>query len=127
MPAFKLIATAAPSAASNTSLTSAFAVPADFTHYAIQMPASFAITASCGLKVLGSDSATGTFYEIGYSNNPATSTSGFAAWSSAGSCAVSGAIVICEALQFAPGYAKIQFQQTATANTNLQIYGRKFD
>lgn len=127
MPAFKLIATATPDAASNTSLTSAFKVDQDFTHYAIQIPSNFAVTASCGLKVLGSDSATGSFFTIGYSNNPATTTSGFAEWSSAGSCAVSGAIVICEALQFAPGYAKLQFQQTATVAASFKIYGRKFD
>lgn len=129
MPTFKLIATATPNAASNTSLTSAFAVEPDFTHYAIMIPsaAAWCATTTCGIKVMASDSQTGTFYSVGYSNNPATSTSGFALWESAGSASVGGGIVICEALQFAPGWAKLQFTQTATANASFKIFGRKFD
>jgi hypothetical protein len=126
---FKIIATAYPDAASNTSLTSAFPISGGFSHFAIMIPAAagFCATATCNVRVLGSDSQTGTFYPIGYSNNPATTTSGFALWESAGSCAVGGAIVICEALQFSPGWAKLQFVQTATAASGFKILGRKFD
>ena len=126
MATFKVVATAKPDAASNTSLTSAFQVPGEFSHFAVLLPANFAITATCGVRILGSDSLTGTYRDVIYSNNPATATSGLAPWQSPGSAAVSGAFVICEALQFVP-FAKLQFQQTCTANTGFVIYGKKFD
>jgi hypothetical protein len=125
MATYKLIANAMPVAASDTSLTSAFAVPGEFTHFMIQFPSAMAATTTCGIQVLGSDSASGTFYTVGYSNNPATATSGFRAWD----CGTDspGNIIICEALQFVPGFAKLKFTNTLTANTGINIWGRKFD
>lgn len=129
MATFKLMAIATPDAASNTSLTSAFPVPGEVSHFMIQIPpgTSWCATTTCGINVLGGESSTGSFYDVAYSNNPATSTSGHAVWSTAGSAAVSGAAIICEALQFVPGFAKLRFLQTVTAATGFKIYARKFD
>jgi len=129
MADFKIVANPSLNAASDTSLTSAFTVPGEFSHYAIKVPPLSgwcATVACCNVRIMGSDSPTGTFYDVGYSNNPATTTSGFALWEMASSSAISGGIVICEALQFTP-YAKLKFTSTATANTAFMIFGRKFD
>ena len=130
MADFKKIITAYPDAASNTSLTSAFTVPGEFSHFAINVPAMsvWAATIACGnVRVLGSPTLTGTYVPVGYSNNPATTTSGFAVWESGMTACISGGIVICEALQFVP-YAKLQFTGTMTAATSpFIVFGRKFD
>lgn len=126
MATYKLIATVYPDAASNTSLSSAFAVPGEYTHFMIEMPNLRAITATCGMQVQGCDSLDGTYYTVGYSNNPATATSGFRAWDAG--TTTPGSMVICEALQFVPGYAKIKFTATLTANAYCaRVFGRKFD
>lgn len=129
MATFKLMANATPDGASNVSRTSAFAVPGEVSHFMIMVPSStiWCATTTCAITVMGSDSATGTFYDVAYSNNPATTTSGHAVWSTAGSAAVSGALIICEALQFVPGFAKLRFAQTVSAATTFKIYARKFD
>lgn len=129
MATFKLMAVAVPNAASNTSRTSAFAVPGEVSHFMIQVPAAttWCVTTTCAIHVMGSQSQTGTFTEVAYSNNPATTTSGHAIWSTAGSATVSGAMIICEALQFVPGWAQLRFVSTVTAATNFNIYARKFD
>lgn len=127
MSDFKFIASANVDAASNTSLTSAIAIPGGFSHFSVEVPAAMAITATAQIRVLGSRTATGTFSEIVYSNNPATSTSGNArAGEISASSVLSGAFVINEALMFAP-FVKFQFSSTATANTAINVYGRKFD
>jgi len=126
MATYKLIATAYPNAASDTSLTSAFKVDPEYTHFAIENKANITDAAtSQGIQVLVSDSATGTFYTVAYSNNPATATSGTRAWDAAEDSA--GYMIICEALQFCPGYAKLRYLATLTANTGIRIWGRKFD
>lgn len=129
MATFKQIAVAKPNAASDTSLTSAFYVPPEFSQFVIKIPALFAVTGTCNVQVLGSDSQTGTFYPIMYSHSPATSVSNYTAsiWKTCASAACSGAWVICEAMAFVPGWAKLQFVSTATANTDFVIYGRKND
>jgi len=131
MRTYKLIATANPSAASNTSLTSSVPIPAEFDEYAILVPASFAITATCGVRVLGAESLAGTYYNVTYSNSPSTATCSLVnqLWQSPASAAVSGAFVMCEALRFVPGYAKFQYINTATANTGaaIKVFARMGD
>lgn len=127
MSVYKFIASANVNAASNTSLTSAIAIPGEFSHFAVEVPAAMAITATAQIRVLGAQTLTGTYREIVYSNNPATSTSGNArAGEISASSVLSGAFVINEAIMFAP-FIRFQFSATATANTALQVYGRKFD
>lgn len=125
MAAFKKIVAA--TIATDGSVTSGFHVPGEFSHFSVMIPTATAwcVTATCQIRILGADSATGTYREIGYSNNPATATSGFRAWDTGGDG--SGKLVICEALQFAPGFAKIQAVNTATASTEFVVYARKFD
>lgn len=127
MADFKRIITAVPNAASNTSLTSSFTVPGEFSHFAVLIPASsgWCVTTTVHVSVQGSVDNT-TFYDVGYSQNPATATSSFALWETVNSHAVSGALVICEAMQFTP-YAKLRFSNTATAAANFYVLGRKFD
>jgi len=130
MATFKKIATATPDAASDTSLTSAFYVPGEFSQYAMRVPALFAITGTCNIQVLGAQTSTGeTFYPVMYSHSPATSTSNYTAaiWKTHASAACSGAWVISEAFAFVPGWAKLQFVTTSTMNTSFAIYGRKED
>ena len=127
MADFKFIASANVDAASNTSLTSAIQIPGGFSHFAIEIPAAMAATATAQLRVLAAATSGGTYRQVVYSNNPATATSGNAfAGEASGSSVLSGAFVINEALMFAP-YVKFQFSATATANTAINVYGRKFD
>lgn len=126
MREFKQIGIAYPDAASGTSLTSALEIPTEFDEYAILVPALAVNTAvCCGVRVLVSDTSTGTYYDVTYSSNPATATSAFTPWQSPGT-APSGAMVMCEALRFCPGYAKFQYLTTATANTGaaIRVFGR---
>lgn len=127
MATFKVIATATVDAASDTSLTSAFAVPGEMSHYAIAFPDIYAVTATCNVHILVSDSSTGTFKRVQYSANPSTAVTAVSGepWSTG--IDSENRMVICEALMFAPSHAKLQFVRTATANTDFVIYGRKFD
>lgn len=130
MAIYKAVATATPDAASNTSLTSAFAIPTEYEQFAIRVPPLFAITATCGIKILGAATSTGeTFLTVMYGNSPATTTSNtlISNWESPHSAACTGAYIICEGMAFVPGWAKLQFTATATMNTNFVIYGRKKD
>ena len=127
MSEFKFIASANVNAASNTSLTSAIQIPGNFSHFAVEVPAAMCITATAQIKVLGAGSLAGTYREIVYSDNPATATSGNAlAGKISASSVLSGAFVINEAIMFAP-FVKFQFTSTATANTAINVWGRKFD
>ena len=127
MATVKQIAVANADAASNTSLTSAFAVDGDFSHYFVAIPTTvvWSVTGTGGIGILGSPTETGTFRQVAFSSNPATATTGSADWISGNDAG--NKMIICEALQFVPGWAKIQFTNTATAATEFVIYGRKFD
>lgn len=125
MAIFKQIATAYPNAASNTSLTSEFTFSTEYDQYAILVPPLIANTATCGINVMAYDSVNAAYYDVVYSNNPATATSGLYPWASPASAACTGAFVMCEALLFVPGQAKLKFLNTMTANTSIRIYGRK--
>lgn len=128
MRQFKLLATAYPNAASNTSLSSAVPIPGEFDEYAILIPPLFAVTATCGVNILVAESSSDTFYPVVYSNSPATATCSLVnqTWQSPASAACTGAMVLCEALRFSPGYAKFNYLNTATANTGaaIKVYGR---
>src|SRR5580765_5818647 len=76
MSDFKFIASANVDTASATSLTSAIAIPGNFSHFAIEVPALMLNTATGNIRVLGGRSLTGTFQPIVYSNNPSTTTTG---------------------------------------------------
>lgn len=127
MADFKLIGVMYPNAASDTSLTSAFAIPGEYSHFAVEIPALMCVTATGNIRWLGAASSTGTFREIVFSNNPATSTTGNAFVGEASySSVASGAFLVCEAFMFAP-YIKGKFTSTCTANTGIKVYARKFD
>lgn len=127
MATVKFIADVLPNAASNTSLSSAFQVPGDFSHYMLAMPvaASLFITATGGVAIQVSDTSTGTFRNVAYSNNPSTTTTGTKNWESGNDAG--GKLIICEALMFSPGWAKLQYTNTATAAVTTTVFGRKFD
>lgn len=130
MANFVKIGTFTMDAASGTSLTSALRIPGEFSHFCLQVPSgatSWCTTTTVNIRALGADSAAGTFYQVGYSNNPATATSGFALFEIANSACINGGRVISEGFMFTGDYAKLQFSNTATAATNFTLYGRKFD
>jgi hypothetical protein len=124
----KLIAEVCPNAASNTSISSSFQVPAEFTHFFIEIPQtnSWCVGASSGVRVQGASTQNGTYRTIAYSHNPSTAVIGAQAEWISGSAAT-GFNVICEALQFSPPWARLQFVNTATAVATFNVYGRKFD
>lgn len=123
----KYVGTLYPDAASNTSLTSAWAVPGEFSHFVVEIPANMLVTTTGNVRWLGAGTVDGTYKQILYSNNPATSTSGGAfVGETPNSAAVSGAMVVCEAFQFTP-FIKAQFSATCTANTGINVYAKKWD
>ena len=129
MASYVKIGTFTMNAASNTTLTSALEVPGEFSHYAIVIPSgatSWCTTTTVNVRVLSAVDSSSTYYQVGYSNNPATSTSGFALWEAGNSACINGGVVICEGMQFAK-YAKLQFSNVATGVTNFVLMGRKFD
>lgn len=129
MAAYVKIGTFTMDAASATSLTSALQIPGEFSHFALQVPSgatTWCATTTVNIRVLAAVSSTGSYYQVGYSNNPATATSGFNLWEVGFSAARNGGMVICEGMQFAK-YAKLQFSNTATASTDFVLMGRKFD
>ena len=130
MATFKQVATAYPNAASDTSLTSAFYIPPEFSQFVMRVPANFAVTSTCNIQVLAAQTSTGeTFYPVQYSHSPATSVSNYTAsiWKTNASMAADGGWVIFEGAAFVPGWAKLQFVSTATANVSFPIWGRKMD
>ena len=129
MADFKIIKRVYPNAASDTSLSSAFTVPPEFSHFALVVPPTTAwcVTATCHIQIQGSADSGTTYYDVAYSQNPATATSSCPLWEVVNSHVASGAIVICEALQFVP-MARLRFTNTATASTTpFVVFGRKFD
>lgn len=128
MADFKLIK--APQAtATGVSVTSGFTIPTEFTHFSLYVPPSsgWCVTTTCNIFVQGATSIDGTYYDVGYSQNPATATSGFPLCHTANSVAVSGGFVIFEGPQFIP-FMRLRFSNTITvAAGGWQLYGRKFD
>lgn len=92
------------------------------TLWAMQVPTAtvWCITATVNVTLLGSIDDV-NYRQVGYSNNPATATSGFRAWEvpQGGD----NAFVICEAAQFMP-YVKIQITNTATVAVDFTLIGK---
>ena len=99
----------------------------DFTIFGIVVPTNtvWCGTTTCNVRLnmalTPSGTAGQTFYEIGYSNNPSTATSGFKAWEAGAD--TSAKLVICEAAQFAR-YVKVSLTQTATVSVTFHIVAR---
>lgn len=83
---------------------------------------AYCITGTCNVRLLGA-TADGTYGAIGYSNNPATVTSGFRAWEVPQALAVDNAMIICEAAQFTP-WVKVQITNTATVAVDFVLIGK---
>lgn len=77
-------------------------------------------TATCNVRLEGSTDGT-VFRPIGYSNNPATATSGFKNWEAAAD--QPSQFVICEAAQFPP-YIRVSVTQTSTASAEFRLVGK---
>lgn len=129
MALYDVIGTFTMNAASGTSLTSALRIPGEYSHFALQVPSgatTWCTTTTVNIRILNGLTATGNFYQVGYSNNPFTATSGFNLCEVPQSATINGGTVIAEGLMFAK-YAKLQFSNTATATTSFTLLGRKFD
>lgn len=81
---------------------------------------SWCVTATCNVRMEGSLNGS-TFYGIGYSNSPATATTGFQNWEVAADAG--GKMVICEAAQFTP-QLRISVTNTATAAAEFYLIGK---
>lgn len=122
-----IVGTFTPNAASGTSLTSAFAIPRDYTNFALQIPSAvnWCATLTVNVRVLCSTSETGTYYAVGYNNNTiATATSGFPLWEAPQAAATNGGIVKMDVLNNMT-YAKLQFTNNATAVTGFVLFAEK--
>ena len=97
----------------------------EWTRIAIAYPQFTSVfsTEAVNGRIMGAATAGGTFYTIGYSNNPATSTSGFQAWEAAKTSG--GSMVICEAAPFSP-VIKLSFTATATVAAECYVFAGKF-
>jgi len=96
----------------------------EFNRFAIGLPqvTSVFTTEAVDITMQGSPDDGTTYFTVGYSNNPATSTSGFKAWG-AGQLSW-GSMVICEAALFAP-MVRVKFGSAATASGNVYIFAGK--
>lgn len=115
--------------ASGASTTSAMQIPGEFSHFMLQVPSgatTWCSTTSVNIRLLAGDTATGNFYQVGYSNSPFTATSGFNLSEIPQTAAINGGAVIAEGFMFSK-FAKLSFSNVATAATNFTLFGRKFD
>lgn len=91
----------------------------EFNRFAIQFPSTNPLTASADITCQQSTDGGTTWSTIGYSNNPATATSGFEQWD----CGADswGNTVICEAGLFAAGSFRVKFATAATTSSEVYI------
>ena len=96
----------------------------EFNRFAVALPqvTSVFTTEAVNCRLHGSPDQGTTYFTVGYSNNPATATSGFRAWEAA--VLAWGSMVICEAGLFTP-YARLSFTATATAAGEAYIFAGK--
>lgn len=96
----------------------------EFNRFAVALPAgsSFFSTEVVNCRIQGSPDEGTTWYTIGYSNNPATASTGFTPWEAAQDAW--GSMVICEGALFAP-YVRLDFTATATAAADCYIFAGK--
>lgn len=98
----------------------------EFNRFAIAFPqvTSVFTTEAVDTTCQGTPDNGTTYYTVGYSNNPATATSGFKAWGAGQDCW--GSMVICEAALFTPK-VRIKFSSAATASGACYIFAGKDD
>lgn len=96
----------------------------EFTRFAVALPqvTSVFATEAVNCRMQGTVHSGTAYFTIGYSNNPATTTSGFRAWE-AGYLAW-GSMVICEAALFAPS-VRLSFTALATQAASFYIFAGK--
>jgi hypothetical protein len=96
----------------------------EFNRFAVALPqvTSVFTTEVVDTTMQGTPDDGTTYFTIGYSNNPATATSGFRAWE-AGQDAF-GSMVICEAALFSPK-VRLKFSSAATAAGDCYIFAGK--
>lgn len=83
---------------------------------------AYCITGTCNVRLQGSVDGV-TPFTIGYSNNPATTSSGYRAWEVPQALGFDNAMVICEAAQFSP-WIMPQITNTATVTVALTLVGK---
>lgn len=90
----------------------------EFNRFAIQFPSTNPLTASGDITSQQSTDDGTTWSTIGYSNNPATATSGFEQWD----CGADswGNTVMCEAALFATDF-RVKFATAATTASEVYI------
>lgn len=90
----------------------------EFNRFAIQFPSTNPLTAADDITAQQSTDGGTTWSTIGYSNSPATATSGFNQWD----CGQDswGKTVICEAALFATDF-RIKFATAATTASEVYI------
>lgn len=96
----------------------------EFNRYAVALPqvTSVFTTEAVDITFQGTPDSGESYYTVGYSNNPGTSTSGFKAWG-AGQDAW-GSMVICEAALFTP-QGRLKFSSAATTAGEVYIFAGK--
>lgn len=108
--------------ATDTTVTSGIQLYDKCVLWSLEVPTmtAWCVTATCNVRLEGSTDGT-TYRGIGYSNNPATSTSGYRDWEVA--VDTTSAFVICEAAQFTP-YVRVATTNTATVATEFKLVGK---
>lgn len=91
----------------------------EFTRFAIQFPTTNPLAAAADISAQGAVTVDGTYATIGYSNSPATATSGFKAWGAGRDSW--GSMVICEAALFTR-YFRLKFGSAATTASEVYIH-----
>ena len=96
----------------------------EFTRFAVALPqvTSVFATEAVNCRMNGTVHSGTTYFAIGYSNNPATATSGFKPWEAAQNSW--GSMVICEAALFAPS-VQLSFTALATQAASFYIFAGK--
>jgi hypothetical protein len=97
----------------------------EFTRFALALPqvTSVFATEAVNTRMQGSPNLGTSWFTIGYSNNPATATSGFKPWEAAVNAW--GSMVICEAALFSP-YVRLSFTGGVTTQaTNAFLFAGK--
>lgn len=96
----------------------------EFNRYAVALPQVTQVfsTEAVNARMQGSPDEGTTYFTVGYSNSPATATSGFNPWEAAQDAW--GSMVICEAAVFAP-HVRLSFTATATAASECYLFAGK--
>ena len=96
----------------------------EYTRFGIGFPSTNPLTASADITAQQRFADTSTWFTVGYSNNPATATSGFKAWSAGRDSW--GNVVYCEAGELANDL-RIKFGTAATSASEVYVILGKED